>query len=163
MRAALRAAVRPIRLPHWSADLLVAIPRVVCGWLLTVQFGAPKFGLPWSDPDRGLGLFEVAFWFPADVAAFGGPFALAPALFAWLGAFAEGVGGIAWLLGLQVRLFSLLVAATMLVAIFGQQWKNGLWNMLPAMGILWVALFTFVLGSGRFGIDALLTGRERAA
>lgn len=157
--AALRTLARPVPLPNLAADIVVAVPRLVCGWLLTVEFGAPKFGLPWSDPDRGLRLFEVAYWFPADVAAFGGPFAVAPALLAWLGAFAEGVGGIAWLLGLQVRLFALIIAATMLVAILCQQWRNGLWNMLPAMGILWVALYTLVLGSGRLGLDALVARR----
>jgi putative oxidoreductase len=44
----------------------------------------------------------------------------------------------------------------MLTAIFCQQWQNGLWGMLPAMGFLWVALYHLCLGSGRFGLDALL-------
>jgi putative oxidoreductase len=104
-----------------------------------------------------LGLFEVAFWFPKDVAAYGGIFATAPAFFAWMGAFSEAVGGILLLLGLQTRIASFLIVATMLVAIFMQQIPNGLWNCLPAMGFLWISIFYLVLGSGRFGLDYLLT------
>lgn len=148
---------KPILLPHWSQDLILAIPRMVCGYLLTVEFGSPKFGLPWSNPDNGLGFFEVAFWFPNDVAAYGGIFAIAPAFFAWMGAFAEGVGGILLIFGIQTRIASFLIMCTMLVAIFMQQIQNGLWNCLPAMGFLWIGLFYMILGSGRFGIDYLLT------
>lgn len=52
---------KPILLPHWPQDLILTIPRIVCGYLLTVEFGSPKFGLPWSNPDNGLRFFEVAF------------------------------------------------------------------------------------------------------
>ena len=148
---------KPILLPHWSQDFVLAIPRIVCGFLLTSSFGASKFGLPWSPVDNNLGLFEVAFWFPKDVAFYGGIFATAPAFFAWMGAFSEAVGGLTLLLGFQTRLSSFLVVCTMLVAIFEQQINNGIWNMLPALGFLWVSLFTLILGSGRFGIDYLLT------
>lgn len=140
-------------MPHWSQDLLLAIPRIVCGLLLTLDFGSSKFGLPWSPPENNLGFFEVAFWFPHDVADYGGIFAMFPAFFAWMGAFAEAVGGIAWVIGWQTRLFSFLIACTMLVAVFAQQWNAGTWNMLPAMGFLWVAIYQMVLGSGRFGLD----------
>jgi putative oxidoreductase len=148
--------LRPLALPHWSLDLLLLIPRLVCGFLLTTQFGAPKFGLPWSPPDNNLGLFEVAFWFPNDVAAFGGVFAKAPALLAWLAAFSEAVGGVALMLGLLVRPFAVLIMSTLLVAIFKQQWNAGLWNMLPATGFTWMCLYTLIIGAGRFSGDALL-------
>jgi putative oxidoreductase len=45
------------------------------------------------------------------------------------------------------------------VAYFMQQINNGLWNCL-AMGFLWVAIFYLILGSGRFGIDNLLTYKK---
>ncbi len=157
----LSALTKPILLPHWSHDLLLTIPRIVCGYLLTVEFGAPKFGLPWSPTDNNLGLFEVAFWFPYDVAEYGGIFAMAPAFFAWMGAFAEGIGGIFLLLGFQTRIASFLILCTMLVAIFMQQINNGLWNCLAAMGFLWIAMFYLILGSGRFGLDYLLTKNSK--
>jgi putative oxidoreductase len=152
---------KPILMPHWIQDLLLAIPRIICGFLLTSSFGADKFGLPWSPADKNLGFFEVAFWFPQDVAGYGGLFAVAPVFFAWMGAFSEAVGGIFLLLGFQTRIASFLIMGTMLVAIFMQQIHNGMWNCLPAMGFLWVALFYLILGSGRFGIDYLTTAKLR--
>lgn len=152
---------KPFLLTHWSQDILLAIPRIVCGFLLTKSFGADKFGLPWSPADKNLGLFEVAFWFPKDVAEYGGLFALAPIFFAWIGAFSEAVGGIFLLLGFQTRMASFLILCTMLVAIFAQQIHNGMWNCLPAMGFLWVGIFYMVLGSGRFGIDYLITPKTK--
>lgn len=152
----------PIKMPFWWQDFLFAIPRIACGFLLTSNFGAAKFGLPWSPPENNLGLFEVAFWFPNDVAAYGGIFAAAPVFFAWTAAFSEAIGGIFLLLGFQTRIASFLILCTMLVAIFIQQIQNGLWNCLPAMGFLWVGTFYLILGSGRFGVDYLLTRKKTA-
>lgn len=148
---------KPHLLTHWSQDLLLTIPRIVCGFLLTSSFGADKFGLPWSPADKNLGLFEVAYWFPNDIAEYGGLFALAPTFFAWMGAFSEAIGGVFLLLGFQTRIASFLIICTMLVAIFAQQIQNGLWNCLAAMGFLWVGIFYLILGSGRFGVDYLIT------
>jgi putative oxidoreductase len=44
----------------------------------------------------------------------------------------------------------------MLVASLMQHWGDS-WNMLPAAGFGWVVLFTMILGSGRFGIDYLIS------
>ena len=79
-----------------------------------------------------------------------------PAFFAWMGAFSEGVGGIFLMLGLLTRPFSFLIFITMFVAVFFQQFNQGTWNMLPAMGIMWASLFYMVIGSGRYGIDNLI-------
>ena len=144
-------------MPAWWQDLLLLIPRLVCGYLLTSNFGAAKFGLLWSPTDNNLGLFEVAFWFPNDVTEYGGIYKMFPIFFAWMGAFSEAVGGIFLMLGLQTRLFSFLILCTMLVAIFMQQMGNGVWNMLPAVGFAWVSLCTMIIGSGRFGIDYLIS------
>ncbi len=147
----------PQLMTHWFADLLFAIIRFFCGMLLTLSFGADKFGMPWTTADRNLGLFEVIAWFPEDVATFGGIFAIAPVFFAWMGGFSEAVGGLLMALGIQTRISSFLIMCTMLVAIFFQKWDGGVWGMLPAMGFLWVSVYNLYLGSGRFGIDYLLT------
>ncbi len=157
MKKLLQNIITPICQNHWSQDLLFVIPRIICGFLLTSNFGAAKFGLPWSPPDNNLGLFEVAFWFPTDVAGYGGVFALFPVFFAWMGAFSEAVGGIFLLFGFQTRIASFLIFCTMLVAVFLQQLPNGVWNMLPAIGFLWVSIYNMVLGSGKFGIDFLIS------
>ena len=90
--------VRPVALGGLP-ELVLAVPRVVAGLLLASEFGASKFGLPWSPSDKELGLFEVASWFPEDVAQFGGPFALFPWFFAWMGAASEALGGLSMVLG----------------------------------------------------------------
>lgn len=157
MKKILTQLIKPIVLPYWWQDLMLAIPRIVCGYYLTSDFGSAKFGLPWSPVDKNLGFFEVAFWFPQDVSEYGGIFAMFPVFFAWMGAFSEAVGGLFCLLGLQTRLFSFLILCTMLVAIFMQQINQGTWNMLPAMGFAWVSLMGMVLGSGRFGFDYFIS------
>ena len=148
---------KPVLQDHWFTDAIFAIPRIICGFLLTSMFGADKFGMPWTAESQNLNLFEVSAWFPDDVAAYGGIFAIAPIFFAWMGAFSEAVGGLFLMLGLQTRIASFLIMCTMLVAIFMQKWDSGLWSMLPAIGFLWVALYHLGLGSGRFGIDYLIT------
>lgn len=148
--------ITPNNQKHWFGDFLFAIPRVICGLLLTVGFGSDKFGMPWSSTPN-LGLFEVVAWFPKDVAAFGGLFAVFPVFFAWMGAFSEAVGGLLWVLGFQTRIASFLIMCTMLVAILMQKLGGGVWGMLPAMSFLWVSMFTIYLGSGRFGIDNLIS------
>lgn len=148
---------------YWWQDVLFLIPRIICGFLLTSDFGAAKFGLPWSPIDKNLGMFEVAYWFPNDVAEYGGIFSIFPIFFAWMGAFSEAVGGILLLIGFQTRIASFLIMCTMLVAIFMQQINEGMWNWLPAMGFLWISIFYMVLGCGRFGIDNLLILKKNEA
>lgn len=148
--------ITPIILKHWFADLLFAIPRIVCGLLLTLSFGSDKFGLPWSStPD--LGFFEVSDWFIKDVAKFGGVFKMFPNFFAWSAGFAEAVGGLFLVIGFKTRIASFLIMCTMLVAIFLQKWNQGLWGMLPALGFLWVSIYHLYLGSGKFGIDYIIS------
>jgi putative oxidoreductase len=152
----------PTLMPHWLQDLVLALPRIIYGYFLTMNFGSSKFGLPWSPADKNLGLFEVAFWFPADIATYGGIFAVMPAFLAWMAAFSEAVGGVAWVLGFQTRLFSFLIFCTMFVVVFVHQMQNGLWNMMPGMGILFISLICMALGSGRFGLDYLLSKKTKS-
>ncbi len=143
------------------ADLILFIPRFICGLLLAIDFGASKFGMPWSDPELNLGLFEVVYWFPDDVAQFGGIFAMYPVFFAWIAGFSETIGGLMLVLGFKTRIAAFLIVCTMLVAIFLQQIDNGVWNMLPALGFLWVGIYSLINGSGRFGLDYLIIKRMK--
>lgn len=159
MKSIIQKLIQPTLQKHWGADLAFALARFICGMLLAVDFGASKFGMPWSPAEKNLGLFEVVDWFPEDVAAFGGLFAVAPVLFAWLGAFSEAVGGLFLAFGLKTRVASFLILCTMLVAILFQKWGEGTWGMLPAFGFLWISMYHLYLGSGRFGIDYLIARR----
>lgn len=140
---------------NMAGDILVSIPRIICGLLLAFDFGSSKFGMPWSGND--LALFGIPNWFVEDVAKFGGLFAVAPYFFAWMAAASETIGGLLLALGLKTRLASILIMCTMLVAIFFQKWDSGLWGMLPALGFLWVSFYSLAMGSGRFGIDHLIS------
>ena len=162
MKNFIRGILTPRIQSHWVADLIFAIIRVITGLLLAIDFGASKFGMPWSPEDKKLGLFEVAYWFPDDVSAYGGIFAAFPIFFAWIGAFSEAVGGLLFALGLKTRLASFLIMCTMLVAIFFQKWGQGSWGLLPAMGFLWVSIYNLYFGSGRFGLDYLISKKLNA-
>lgn len=153
----LKLLITPISQPNWIADLLFAAIRFICGIILSIDFGASKFGVPWTPDHRNLNLFEVSAWFPEDITNYGGIFAIAPVFFAWMGAFSEAVGGMFLALGLQTRLASFLIMCTMLVAIFCQKWGQGVWGMLPAMSFLWISIYNLYFGSGRFGLDYLIT------
>lgn len=157
MKKVVRLVIEPMVQPQWVADLFFAGARFVCGMLLAIDFGASKFGMPWTDESQNLELFEVAAWFPKDVAEFGGIFALAPVFFAWMGAFSEAVGGLLMAFGLKTRIAAFLIMCTMLVAIFLQKWNQGTWGMLPAMGFLWISMYHIYFGSGRFGLDYLIS------
>ena len=76
---------KPLALPNWYSNALVAIPRILAGLMLCLEFGSSKFGMPWSTTEE-MGLFQVADGFPEGVAEFGFPFSLSPHLFAWLAA-----------------------------------------------------------------------------
>ena len=157
MRRILKTLITPTLQPHWLADLAFAVIRFICGMLLALSFGADKFGMPWTPEGQNLDLFEVSAWFPHDVSSYGGIFAIAPVFFAWMGAFSEAVGGLFLAFGLKTRVAAFLITCTMLVAIFMRKWNQGVWGMLPAMGFLWIAVYNLYLGSGRFGIDHLVS------
>ncbi len=157
MKKIIKLLLEPVQQKYWLSDFAFAVIRFICGMLLALSFGADKFGMPWTPSGQNLGLFEVSAWFPEDVKAYGGIFALFPVFFAWMGAFSEAVGGLFLAFGLKTRVASFLIMCTMLVAIFLQKWGQGTWGMLPAMSFLWVAIYNLILGSGRFGIDYLIS------
>ncbi len=163
MKKILKRVILPVHFTCIGTNLGLAMPRILAGISLSLEFGSSKFGMPWSIT-KEIGLFQVASWFPEDVARFGIPFSLAPTLFAWLGAASEAIGGIFLAMGLGTRIVGSFVAITMLTAIFLQKWPDAIeygstWPLLPAAGFLWISLNAIMFGSGKFGIDALLSKR----
>lgn len=157
LKSLFKFIITPVTQRRWFTDFTFFIIRFICGIGISIGFGADKFGVPWTPDSQNLNLFEVAAWFPEDVKAYGGIFAMFPIFFAWMGAFSEAVGGILLAFGIGTRISAFLVACTMLVAIFCQKWNSGLWAMLPAISFLWVAIYNMALGSGRFGLDFLIS------
>lgn len=161
LKKSLLKLTKPIVFDKWYMNLFTAFPRILGGLLLCFEFGSSKFGMPWSTT-KDMGLFEVASWFPEDIVKFGLPFSVAPTLFAWLAAATETLGGLFLALGLGTRFWSVLIAITMLTAIFLQKWPDVIqygssWPILPALGFLWISIYSIILGSGKFGIDYFLS------
>lgn len=163
MKSVFQRLITPYPFNQLAINLGIAIPRILAGLSLCLEFGSPKFGMPWSTTEE-MGLFQVAKWFPEDVAQFGVPFSWAPWLFAWLGAASEAIGGLFLALGLGTRISAFFIAMTMLTAIFLQKWPEAMefgssWPFLPAAGFLWIAIYAFIFGSGKFGLDHLVAKR----
>jgi len=135
--------ITPSYSANWYSDLLLALPRIIGCYFLVVNFGGSKFPCP--------------DWFIQDTVKFGGIFAIFPTFFAWAAVLAETFGGALLVLGLFTRFAGLMVMITMLVAIFFQKWGGEVWEMLPAMGFLWISIYAVVMGSGRFGIDHFIS------
>lgn len=140
MKTLFSKIITPVYTSTWYSDLLLAIPRIVGCYFLAVNFGGSKFPCP--------------EWFIKDVAGYGFPF---PAFFAWAAVLAETFGGALLVMGLLTRFAGFMVMCTMLVAIFFQKWGGEVWEMLPALGFLWISLYAIVMGSGRFGLDHLIS------
>ncbi len=143
MKTLISKIITPVYTSSWYSDLLLALPRIVGCYFLAINFGGSKFPCP--------------DWFIQDTAKFGGIFAMFPAFFAWAAVLAETFGGALLVIGLFTRFAGIMVMCTMLVAIFFQKWGGDVWEMLPAMGFLWISIYAVVIGSGRFGIDHFLT------
>jgi putative oxidoreductase len=143
MKSVLKSMITPVMMQSIWADLLLALPRIVGCYFLAKNFGGSKF----PTPD----------WFIEDVSKFGGLFAMFPAVFAWAAVLAETIGGAMLVVGLGTRFAGFTVVCTMLVAIVFQKWGKEVWELLPAMGFLWIGIYAMVLGSGRFGLDYLIS------
>ncbi|MDR6560080.1 MULTISPECIES: DoxX family protein [unclassified Arcicella] len=139
MKTLFSKIINPVYTSAWYTDLLLALPRIVGCYFLALNFGGSKFPCP--------------DWFIQDVAKFGFPF---PTFFAWAAVLAETFGGALLVIGLFTRVAGFMVMCTMLVAIFFQKWGGEVWEMLPAMGFLWISLYAIVMGSGYFGLDHLI-------
>ena len=160
MKSLIIRLIKPASIHPITTHILLCIPRVLAGLSLSIEFGMSKFGLPWSTTEE-LGLFQVADWFPEDIAQYGGIFSLSPTLFAWLGAASEAIGGLFLAAGLGTRVAAFFISCTMLVAIFFQKFDKALeygstWPLLPAFGFLWIALFSLNFGSGKYGLDSVI-------
>jgi putative oxidoreductase len=141
MKKYLQMLFTPVILKNVLADLMIAIPRIV-GCYCLFNFGWSKFPAP--------------DWFIQDVTKFGLPF---PFLLAWAAVITESIGAIFLILGLGTRFWGFMLTCTMLVALFFQKWNSEMWEKLPCLGFLWLAIYAMVLGPGRFGLDYWISKR----
>lgn len=83
-----------------------------------------------------------------------------PEVFAWAAAFSEFFGGILLALGLLTRPASFFILMTMLIAGFVRHAPDPFGVKELAFIYASVAIMFLLLGSGRFGVDALLRRKE---
>lgn len=131
---------------RWGpVDLALLILRVGIGISFVFVYGADKItGGPstWADLGRNMALFGVTFW---------------PTAWGFTAALTEFAGGILLMLGLLFRPALVLMLVTMSVAAAGHisgQIDGGPWHATE-MAAVFVALF--ILGPGRYSLDAWLS------
>ena len=109
-------------------------------------------------------------WGGAGLAAFvdgQAPLGLRPA-WLWLGAAAisELLGGVLVLFGLVTRVGALMIAAVMLVAMFGVHWSGGFFlqnrGIEFTVALLGMALALLISGGGRASFDEALSNRRQS-
>ncbi len=121
-----------------TADLALAAFRVFVGLSLMLAHGSGK--IPVSDG------------FVNHIESLGFPW---PVLFAWAASLSEYVGALLLALGLFTRPAAFMVAATMFVAAISHS-SDPFAVAEKAYLYMSIALLFIVLGSGRFGMDAII-------
>src|SRR5712691_7471167 len=91
-----------------------------------------------------------------------------PGVFALVASYLELLGGLALIVGFQVRWLALLFCIQMLVALFTTHLKHGFFYGPPDKGgisnvlnLFGYSLVLLILGAGPWSIDALRRGKER--
>jgi putative oxidoreductase len=133
-----------------AADLALGVIRLALGWIFFV-YGSQKlfgwFGGPGIDPTAG---------FMASIGLKPGTF------YAYLSGIIEFGGAIAMLLGVITRLAALALIGDMIMAMIKVTAEQGLhpYSNAPGYGLnvalIALALVMFLLGAGRYSVDAQL-------
>ena len=84
-----------------------------------------------------------------------------PELMAPLSVYAQFAAGIAFILGLFTRWFGLITAINFIVAVYMVHWNDPVPGIWPAAILIFLGLYFGLRGSGRYGVDAMLEGRQR--
>lgn len=121
------------------ADVGLAVVRVLAGVAMAINHGADKI----RDPSKIIGGAE-GMGFPA------------PTFFGWMAALSEFFGGILLALGLATRPAAFFVGCTMFTAAFVAHARDNFKTREAALLFLSVAVLFLLVGSGRYGVDALL-------
>lgn len=129
---------------HPLADFGLMLLRGFTGFALAFQHGLGKL----QAPDKFLGM----------VPNLGLPF---PTVFGWLAIFAEFFCGLLLMLGLLTRPAAFFILCVMLTAYFGVHIADPYAKAEPALLYGFIALAFLLVGSGRYGVDALIRGGRR--
>jgi putative oxidoreductase len=152
--ARLRDASRQLRAApdtHLARDAAVLVPRVGLAWICVYHGAATLFGA-----FGGAGVSRAAVFFATVAHLHPG------ALFAVISGSLEFFGGIAVGLGIFGRIGAAGIALDMIGAMVTVTFRNGIASSAPGGGyeltlaVACLALVVAALGTGRFGLDAVL-------
>ena len=129
----------------WLADLGLMLLRVFAGVAMAVYHGADKM----KNPGKVIG----------DAEDMGFP---VPFVFGWMAAFSEFFGGVLLALGLATRPAAFLIACTMATAAFIAHSGDRFTTREKALLYLFVSVLFMLIGSGRYGMDALLRRKGKS-
>jgi putative oxidoreductase len=90
---------------------------------------------------------QFGFWRPEILA----PFAI----------FWQVAAGLGFILGLFVRPLGLITAIQFVVAVWMVHWSQDFAGWWPAGILVFLGFYFFARGSGRYGLDTVITRRER--
>jgi putative oxidoreductase len=154
MTTLIRRIIKPYQLSFWYSDLTIAFIRITAGVLLAFYYGPINMGAPW-DSSTFLKVWEVSPDFVSIVAGFGGIFSKNPVFFATSAALVEIIGGIMLILGLGVRVVSLLVFKIMLITLIYRSFDFS-WSIVATISFLATGILGIWFGSGRLGLDYII-------
>ncbi|TLF44345.1 DoxX family protein [Maribacter aurantiacus] len=150
VRQFFKKILKPYEVQGILPNILLLLPRVIMGCLLTFIFSKELLGTPWAD--EGLELLQVAPWFVEKVSNFGIPFSLMPKTFAWSAGFTTAMGGILLIMGANTRITAFFIICMMLITILFRAW-DGSWDILPVFSFFCFGLFFLGFGAGKYSFD----------
>jgi putative oxidoreductase len=156
-----RGLLEAVVSPHTTtlqSDCALLAGRIALAWIF-IYYGAGKLFGAFNGP----GLHQTSLYFSQTAHLHPG------GLFAVLGGLVEFGGGVAMALGFATLLAGVALFGDMVMAMITVTWSTGLndsvhppgYQLNIALGVL--ALVVGVIGSGRFGVDALIARRLAAA
>jgi putative oxidoreductase len=146
----------PYSIEEWYLNLINALPKVVGGLLLTFCYSPRNMGVPWNSSFNDLPAFRIAPEFLSTVQGFGSIFSAFPSFFAAAAAFSMFFGGICLIIGCCTRLASLLIFLVMLTTLLFREFDLS-WSYIPTCAFLSISILGIWFGSGRLGLDYLIS------
>ena len=144
--AGLRRTLSMERLDDRHEDAALLALRLVTGLFLLYQSHDNVLSAARMDEFEAF-MAQFGFWRP-DI--------LAPLAIFW-----QVAAGIGFILGLFVRPLGLITAIQFVVAVWMVHWSQDFAGWWPALILVFLGLYFFSRGSGRYGLDTLIARREQ--
>lgn len=153
-------AIKRITIPYyfreWYLDFTTAITQIIGGLLLAFYYSPQNMGVPWQSKFNALPSFEVSSQFVETVSNFGTIFSKFPDFFACVACYSMFFGGILFILGCFVRFISLMIFLVMLNTLLFREFDHS-WSYIPTFAFLSLSILGLWFGSGKFGLDYLIS------